>query len=221
VKANLVFTVALLVGCSDPVASAGSAVASSSGSAPSSAKATTAAPITEKEREAVAAFFADVGERGAAAMKKVAETKPKSKVAYAEALLLVTPVAFPAHKDLFAKHGLDLERFTVLMADPAVEEKALSALRAKVEPVQKELAMQDLPATDPEGCITLARRLVELQQAGPSQAPLGRALAPSLVSCVPVMPKHVGACLPTNPANPTTVEAFDACVAAGPKKPSD
>ena len=211
VTAKLAWWVALAVGCSDPSppAPVGSAT---SASAPASSS------VTEKERDAVVAFFADVGERSAAAMKKVGDTKPKSKLAYAEALALVTPAAFPSHTDLFEKHGLDLDRFTVAMSDPAVEARALAALRSKIEPVQAALLTQDLPEVDPDDCTALARRLIELREAGPSKVALGGTLAPSFVPCATVVPRHVGACLPS-PAKPATVAAFDACVAAGQKKP--
>ncbi len=170
--------------------------------------------MTENERENVVGFFEEVGDRTAAALKKVADAKPKSKIAYAEPFLMATPVAFPAHQDLFDKRGLTLDRFTEVMADPAVEKRALAVLQAKMEPFQKEIAAQNLPETDPDDCTALARRLIELRQAGPSKAPIGRTLAQSFMPCASVVPKHVSECMPS-PAKPSSVEEFDACVAKG------
>ena len=212
-RQKIVLVVSLAMGCSEPSPASD---ASASAEVPSAAG--SSAAVKEKDREAVVAFFTDVGERTAAAIKKVSDTKPKSKVAYAEALLLATPAAFPVHKDLFEKHGLDLDRFTVIMADASLEERALGVMRAKIEPLQKEMAAQNLPETDPDDCTALARRLIELREGGPESAPIGRALAPSFMACATVVPKHVNACLPT-PAKPATVKEFDACVAAAAKAP--
>lgn len=205
-----------LLGCSAEAGSSAGQAAQSASAAVSGAGASSA--VTDKDREAVIAFFEGVGDRTAAALKKVADSKPMSRIAYAEPLLLSTPAAFPAHSDLFDKHGLTLDRFTVVMADPKVEERALAALRAKIEPLQKELAAQSLPETDPEDCTALARRLIELRNAGPNKAPIANALAPSFVSCATVVPAHVSACLPT-PAKPSTLQEFDACVAKGAPAP--
>ena len=106
------------------------------------------------------------------------------------------------------------DKFTEVMADPAVEKRALASLQAKLEPFTKEIAASSLPEVDPDDCVALARRLIELRQEGPSKASIGRTLAHSFIPCGTLLPKHVANCLPT-PAKPATVEAYDACVAKG------
>jgi hypothetical protein len=206
----------VLFGCSSEAGPpAGGQAASGSAAALGSASGDARPTVTDKDRENVLAFFDEVGDRTAAAMKKVADTKPKSRIAYAEPMLLATPVAFPAHADLFEKHGLTLDKFGEVMADPAFEERALASVKKKVEPYTTEIARANLPEVDAEGCTTLARRLIELRQVGPSTAALGRTLAQqSFIRCPPVLPKNVSDCLPT-PAKPSSLQEYDACIAKG------
>jgi hypothetical protein len=217
---RLPHVLAFLVGCSsDAGAPAGQAASASAAAEPSASGAAGRPVVTDKDRENVLAFFADVGDRTAAAVTKVAASKPKSKIAYAEALLLATPVAFPSHSDLFDKHGLTLDVFTEVMSDPAFEERALASVQKKLEPFMKDVAAQALPEVDAEDCTALARRIIELRQVGPSTAALGKTLAQqSFIRCGSVLPKHVSECLP-KPNKPSTLQEYDACIAkAAPAK---
>lgn len=204
----------ILFGCSSegssasPPASGAAASASAAGSAPQKVT------VTDKDRENILAFFAEVGDRTAAAMQKVGDSKPKSRVTYVEPLTLATPGAFPLHADLFEKKGLDLEVFTEAMSDPAFEKEALAKVQQKVEPHLKEMAAANLPELHADDCVALARRLVELVEGGGKTAPLRGPLSQSMVKCVSLLPKHVSDCLP-EPRKPSTLEAYDACVAKG------
>ncbi len=203
--------VVLAVGCSSPGEPAPSASAATASVATASATLPTpSAAAATSDSDAVVALFADMGDRTAAAIKRVSETKPRSKVAYAEALALATPAGFATHSDLIEKHGLDQRRFSAVMADQAARERALAAMQAKLEPLVKDLDAAKLPEVDPTDCTALARRLLELRAGGPSKAPLGQALAPIFADCATVVPKNVSDCLGAKPA---TVEAFDRCVA--------
>jgi hypothetical protein len=206
----------LLLGCSsEPGPAAGGQAASASAAALGSASGAARPAVTDKDRENVLAFFGEVGDRTAEALKKVADERPKSKIAYAEPLLLTTPVAFPMHSDLFEKHGLTLDVFTDVTADPAFEERALATVQKKIEPYMTAMTQANLPEVDAEDCTKLARRIIELRQVGPSTASLGRTLAQqSFIRCPPVLPKHVSECLP-KPTKPSTLQEYDACVAKG------
>ncbi|NUP10480.1 MAG: hypothetical protein HOW73_30900 [Polyangiaceae bacterium] len=214
----------LLAACSsepDTTAASGSATTGGGSAVVSSSAApvASAAPrVTEEQTKQVLGFFDDVGDRTVAAIKKVSESKPKSRLAYAEAFALSTPAAFAAHIDVFEKRGLSPDVFEAAMADREIVEKATANLQKKIEPAMKEVTALDLPAVDVDDCTVFARRMVELAAEGPKSSGLVAALSPKFVECVPILPKHITECLP-QPPKPVTLADYDECVAKAGKKP--
>ncbi len=155
------------------------------------------------------AFFDDVATRQAEAILAVNKRGPKSRLAYAEALIQASPVAFPLHQDLFSKHKLTMPEFQQAMADDVFSSECIAQLQKKIEVPLKSIDAT-LPADSVEDCGALARRTIELMQTEATRG-VGQALAQSVVSCIGSHPA-LAECLPKPGAKPD-LAAYDACVA--------
>jgi len=201
----------LVIGCGEePTAAPSSASAVGSVQATASSSAARSAPVVPAElRERVLAFFDDVATRQAEAILAVNKRGPKSRLAYTEALLLATPVAFPLHQDLFSKHKLTMPEFQQAMADDAFSSECIAQLQKKLESPLKSIDAT-LPADSAEDCGAMARRTIELMQTEATRG-IGQALAQSVVGCIGSQPA-LAECLPKPGAKPD-LAAYDACVA--------
>jgi hypothetical protein len=173
--------------------------------------ASAADPSTEERRRTrVLGFFDDVADRVVEAVQQVSSSKPKSRVAYVEALALATPAAMPLHADLAEKWQTNTLEVAAAMLEPGFQEAMLKNLQPRLESAMKEVTAQSLAEVDATDCTRLARRLVELTGEGRTMKGMLAVLAPAFLPCAPVLPPEVAACQPTGP---TSLAAYDACVA--------
>ena len=200
----------VVMGCAgEPTSAPSSASAAGSVQATASSSAARSAVVPAQLRERVLAFFDDVATRQAEAILAVNKRGPKSRLAYAEALIQASPVAFPLHQDLFSKHKLTMPEFQQAMADDAFSSECIAQLQKKIEVPLKSIDAP-LPADSAEDCGALARRTIELMQTEATRG-VGQALAQSVVSCIGSHPA-LTECLP-KPGGKPDLAAYDACVA--------
>lgn len=169
------------------------------------------ASTEERRRTRVLGFFDDVADRMVEAVRQVSASKPKSRVAYVEALALATPAAMPLHADLVEKWQTNMLEVGAAMLEPGFQEAMLKNLQPRLEAAMKEVAAPSLSEVDATDCTRLARRLVELAGEGRTMKGMLAVLAPAFLPCAPVLPPEVAACQPTGPMS---LAAYDACVAA-------
>ncbi|NUP05101.1 MAG: hypothetical protein HOW73_03455 [Polyangiaceae bacterium] len=211
----------MLAAC-EPNASSGSASASASAVAPSPATRSDeqgqgegeAPVVSEATRKNVRAFFDDIGDRSAAAVREVGKRKPKSQVAFADAVGLAAPAAVAMHDDLREKRGVSVEDYTSVMAEAAFAEDVGTRVMKKVDAALTEVGYDKLPDADADECTAVARRLAELSGEDARTSGLRGAMTVSFRPCRKILPKHVAACLP-DPGKPTDMNAYDACVKKG------